>query len=539
MVLDDRDLRGEMKLSLRESVLLGLMVAGGAYLRFSHLDLLEFKSDEAFAAHLALQFVRGGELPTAGLMSSVGVTNPPLFIYLLIPMFLVTTNPAVVSCMIAALGLGAVVMCWHIGRKYYGPVAGLVAAALFAVSPWAVIYSRKIWAQDFVPVFATGLMWALHALVVGKKPKTIFWVALLPLCVVQIHFSGIALTAAVVAILLVLRPKMDWRFAVAGVAAAVVLAVPYLRQQSRNNWEEFRKFAEQRRARNWQIPKGMTIQPASGYPLPRRPSEAWIHALSIMNAGEIEDVLGLSAGADYDRQQIWAGKQRQYFSSDVDWVLWLQRLAVAAALVWLAVSAARSRGKDPAAILLLWVVVPVAVFMVAGLWTYLSYYAILYPAHFVVLGLAAETMARRPKPGGAIAGVVASVFVAANVVFMLSFYEFVRRHGGAQGTYGTGLGYKQTAARYLAERVDVRGLLGNQRLLQIDQISSQGLVASQPQLDLPFLALLHRSSPAGALPTNTTVVIVDASRTNFDPQRVVVGSVQTNFGPMRLYFVER
>src|ERR1041384_8462668 len=87
---------------------------------------------------------------------------------------------------------------------------------MFATAPWAVIYSRKIWAQDFVPVFVTGLMWAMHALVVGQKPKAIFWAVLLPLCVIQIHFSGLALTAMVVAILLLLRPKMDWRFAVAG-----------------------------------------------------------------------------------------------------------------------------------------------------------------------------------------------------------------------------------------------------------------------------------------------------------------------------------
>ena len=36
-------------------------------------------------------------------------------------------------------------------------------------------------------------MWAVHALVFGKKPKAIFWCLLLPLCVVQIHFSGVAL----------------------------------------------------------------------------------------------------------------------------------------------------------------------------------------------------------------------------------------------------------------------------------------------------------------------------------------------------------
>ena len=190
----------------------------GAWLRFQHPELLEFKSDEAFAANQALEFVRGGKLPTSGLMSSVGVSNPPLFVWLLIPMFFLTSNIAVVCGMISVLGLAAVVATWWIGRKYYGSVSGLVAAALFASGPWAVVYSRKIWAQDFVPVLATGTMWAAHSLILGKNPKAIFWLLCLPLCVIQIHYSGFALTASAIAVVVLLRPRIDWRFAVAGVA---------------------------------------------------------------------------------------------------------------------------------------------------------------------------------------------------------------------------------------------------------------------------------------------------------------------------------
>jgi len=79
-----------------------VLVAVGAWLRFQHLELLEFKGDEAFAANRALEFVRGGKLPTSGLMSSVGIPNPPLFCWLLIPMFFISSNVAAVCCMIAS-----------------------------------------------------------------------------------------------------------------------------------------------------------------------------------------------------------------------------------------------------------------------------------------------------------------------------------------------------------------------------------------------------------------------------------------------------
>jgi len=169
--------QGEVLTKRLEWIGLALIVALGAWLRFSHRNLLEFQGDEAYAANLALTAIKTGKLPLAGLMSSVGVTNPPLFAYLLIPMFAINSSPVFVSGCIALLGLAAVVITWHVGRKYYGPMAGLVAGLFFAVSPWAVIYSRKIWAQDFVPFFATGTMWAVHALVLGKKPKAIFLVS--------------------------------------------------------------------------------------------------------------------------------------------------------------------------------------------------------------------------------------------------------------------------------------------------------------------------------------------------------------------------
>ncbi len=462
--------KSSLTLSLKvELLILAAIVAVGAWLRFQHLELLQFAGDEAFAANKALEFVHGGKLPTSGLMSSVGVSNPPLFIWLLIPMFFITSSIAGVCCLIAALGLGAVVATWWIGRKYYSPLTGLVAAALFATAPWAVMYSRKIWAQDFVPVFATATMWAMHALVLGKKPKAVFWVLFLPICVIQIHYSGFALTATAVAILLLLRPKIDWRLAIAGVLAATALAVPFVMAQQKNGWAEWKKMSE---GSHWeQLPPGMTVNPQSGYLFPRRPSEAWRHALAIMNAGEIEDVLGLSAAERFDPNRIWVGKgagQNQYFEPSLtfgDWLPGLQRLAFLAALVWFCVVAAKSvkmllqrevtadDESKRAWILVLWFIVPLGVYLVAGLWTYLSYYVILYPVFFLMFG----ALSPRVVPAKLLVGAMA-VFVAGNIFFTLDVDAYLSRYGGAQGTYGSGLGFKQAAAKFVAAQADPGGL---------------------------------------------------------------------------------
>ncbi len=560
----------------------------GAWLRFSRLDLLEFKSDEAVASWLALRFVKGGILPLTGLMSSVGVTNPPLFIYLLIPMFAINMNPVFVSCCIAVLGLGAVAACWHIGRKYYGAVAGVVCAAMFAVSPWAVIYSRKIWAQDFVPLFSTGAMWAVHALVVGKRPKAIFWALFLPLCVIQIHFSGLALTATVVAILLLLQPKINWRFAAAGVMLAVLVALPYLKFQIENHWVDFHKAAAMAGRQNYHIPDGMTVHPDSGYALPRR--NCWVHALSILNAGQIEDVLGLSTRANLDPNRVWPttrGVTARYFEDTLrlgNWVLVLERIAFGIALVWLAVCAVRSlrrsnsfpfvriedgQGVQTAWILTLWIVLPLGVFVGARLWTYLSYFIILYPAHFLVLGAMTQTLAANVKTAARLAvyGTVTAVLVW-NVAFVADFYRFLDQYGGAHGTYGTVLAQKHDAARFLASRADVQQLTSEGRLWQVDRLiqatpTERVLLTERPQLDLPFLAMMKNKTRAANLPTNTVIFVTDNNRTNFEPRqwaqyRVVVaephgdhmnlmllplnavaGVTLTNFGPMWVFIASR
>jgi hypothetical protein len=520
-----------------EWLALAAIISAGAWLRFSNLDLLEFKGDEAMALHLASKLIHGAGVPLAGLMSSVKVTNPPLFIYLLGPLVLISNSPAFVSCCIAVLGLAAVVVCWHIGRKYYGAVAGLVGAAMFAVSPWAVIYSRKIWAQDFVPVFATGTIWAVHALVVGKKPKAVFWALLLPLCVIQIHFSGLVLTATVVAILLVLRPKIDWRFAAAGVALAALIALPYLKFQTENHWADFSRAAATIGGQKYQIPPGMRVEPNTGYALPQHDYVA--KALAISNAGQLEDILGLSAAPALDPSRVWRGDYFRSRATVVDWLLIGQGWLLVVALVWLVWRGARGDDRPQAWMLALWLVVPVLVYAVTGLWVYLSYFVILYPAPFLVVGWA---VARLWTGHGRMAvGVVTALAVAANVWVLWDVYRFVDRHGGAHGTYGTVLVHKQSAARYLASQVDVPKLMQTGRLLQMDRVGE----LTRARMDVVLLALHARDDEQTTRATNTTVIVVDENRANFNKDaydRWLTSSGEremgwTNFGPLRLHFL--
>jgi hypothetical protein len=181
-------------------------------------------------------------------------------------------------------------------------------------------------------------------------------------------------------------------------------------------------------------------------------------------------------------------------------------------------------------ILVLWVVVPLAVYLVAGLWTYLSYYVILYPVYFVILGALAQ---RAVPPRILVAGI--AVFVVGNIVFLLDVNRYLVQYGGAQGTYGSGLGFKQAAAEYVAARADARELVKENRLLQMDQWQR----AEPAQLDLPFLATMLGRGQGKQLATNSIVLVVDDNRTSYDAKRVNFGGTGTNDGPMHVYVINR
>jgi hypothetical protein len=560
-----------------------VILLAGAWLRFSRLDLLEFQSDEAYAAQLAVDFVRNGNFPLAGLMSSVGVTNPPLFIYLLIPMFMVSSSPVFVSGCIAVLGLLSVLATWHVGRKYYGSVVGLVAAAFFAVSPWAVIYSRKIWAQDFVPVLATGSIWAMHALVLGKNPRAVFWVVMLPLCVAQVHFSGVIMTASVALMILWLRPRMDWRYAVGGLMGALVLLAPYVKFQVDTGWRDFKVAVSQVGGDDAGETRGVpTVHPVTGYRLPGDRPVA--HTLAIMNAGQIEDVLGITADPSLDRSGIHSAKpggQGRYFSEMTGiWgtMLMIQRLACVAAVVWMVsaivmtvrrtrrfpfVSVAEDGEGRGMWVVVLWLVLPAVLFSVAGMRTYLTYFAILYPAHFLAQAVAlVRVTGQKNWP---VAGAVTGLFVLANVAYLLAYYDFVGSMGGAQGTHGTGLGYKIEAAHFLvAHEGDAfrrecqahiglamsrdgderRSLMEVLKHSKLRQLNHEGRI-ELPQLEWPWL--IEEAFRSGAMKGHAAgsekkaIVIWDRNREALSANAYaqLAAMPQTNFGPIHLVIVNR
>jgi Dolichyl-phosphate-mannose-protein mannosyltransferase len=183
--------RGDFKLAEVFIVCLILLLA--AWLRFGWSGVNSFAFDEARLSLISLDMARGGEFAALGMPSSVGVPNLPAAAWIYAIPYLFSTDPLVATQFTGFLSLGAVFGVWLLARRGWGAWAGMAAALYMATSPYSVLYSRSIWAQNLLPVLALAWGWAGFIGAARKNRAAIAANIFLAGFVFQVHFAGIAL----------------------------------------------------------------------------------------------------------------------------------------------------------------------------------------------------------------------------------------------------------------------------------------------------------------------------------------------------------
>lgn len=188
-------------------MVIGILVLA-AYMRLGQPGVTEFKRDEATLSRLALDLAQGENFTWLGIGSSVGFPNSPVSVYLMALPYAAGHNPVLAVLYIGFLNLLAVALVWKFSRRYFGSGAATFAALFYAASPWAAIYSRKIWAQDLLPLFVVATLFTGCLGFLENRPKRWAQLLFLPLLAFtcQIHFGAFVLVP--VAALLI---GLGWR----------------------------------------------------------------------------------------------------------------------------------------------------------------------------------------------------------------------------------------------------------------------------------------------------------------------------------------
>lgn len=196
--------------------------------RLSNLNLIEFKSDEATTVYQTARFFDRPYLIQRGLISGTGAYNFPLFNYMMIPLSLWSRDPIILSGVIATVNSLLIGVFFLFVRRYYGLMTAVFASLLLAFSPWGVIFSRKIWAQDLIFLLLIPYLWLMHELLLKKNSKVVFPLFVLLALLIQLHGSGLFLSAVTVLIFLIMRIRIDFKKATCGFLIGLIPAIPYI-----------------------------------------------------------------------------------------------------------------------------------------------------------------------------------------------------------------------------------------------------------------------------------------------------------------------
>ncbi|MBU0999840.1 glycosyltransferase [Patescibacteria group bacterium] len=173
-----------------------LILALAVFLRFYRLpEYMTFLGDEGRDAIIVKNIIKGINFPLIGPPTSVGnIYLGPLYYYLMaIPMFIFNLNPAAAAGMNAMIGVATVALIYYIGKHWFSPKSGLIAAYLYAISPVTIIYSRSSWNPNPAPFFS---LLAILGLFKAHSSRNYKWLILTGVCAaaaVQMHYLALIL----------------------------------------------------------------------------------------------------------------------------------------------------------------------------------------------------------------------------------------------------------------------------------------------------------------------------------------------------------
>jgi 4-amino-4-deoxy-L-arabinose transferase-like glycosyltransferase len=424
-----------------EIAALVLIMGLAIFLRLGAPSIVEFKRDEANVSTLALDIVHGRQFHLLGIDSSVGIRNAPMSIYLMVPPFVLSSNPMVATTYVGLLNVLAVLLVYMLARRYYGSTAAIIATLLYAVSFWSVIYSRKIWAQDLLaPFILMTVGTALLGFLEGKR-----WAQLLhlPLLAVtgQIHYAAIGLLPITI-YLLVTGRKCLTRYFLMSFVLTILVCLPYFV----GAWQSGMFSADTLK----QLSAAKSTPPADSV------------------TGEVFDLaIFVIAGT---RDYLMIGQQSEPVGEvssslpDFSVLLYTLILSILAAIIWLVARSIWWRdNRTPVDLtLILWLVSTPLIFLPKWTTVYPHYMIPILPAAYLVAGVGAsevwQTIAKRitQRTIQIGLGVVGGLFIFAVVItqiYQFSFLlDFVSNHG-AETSFGIPLGsYLPIRDKVLAQK---------------------------------------------------------------------------------------
>jgi 4-amino-4-deoxy-L-arabinose transferase-like glycosyltransferase len=166
-----------------------------AFLRLYRIgDYMTFLGDEGRDL-LEVKKILSGHLVFLGPRSSAAdFYYGPIYFYLITPfLWLFNYDPVGPAVFIALVGIATVYLVYLVGKKLFNRDAGLLAAALYTVSPLVIAYSRSSWNPNPLPFVSLLVLLITYKAIKEKSWKLFFFSGFLMGLAIQLQYLALFL----------------------------------------------------------------------------------------------------------------------------------------------------------------------------------------------------------------------------------------------------------------------------------------------------------------------------------------------------------
>jgi hypothetical protein len=359
---------------LREQTLSFLLVlVMASLLRLPLPDLTPFGHDEALEAERARPIWYGAR-PVDSEITSWFIPDPAglLYYYALAEPF---PRPAIARVLlISATNVASVLLCYLLARRFFGVRVGLLAGLFYAVNPWAVTFGRQPWVIT-QPLLTTLMLFSAMMVVVRQDRRWIIPFFIAGAAQTQTHLLAVLYGPPVLLTLLLFARKWLAPQLAIGILAGVAIVTPF----AAHLWSLREQLTEALGRGN----RGITLAPD----------------LTAVNLTS-----WLISGYNLDRKLGFDDRAMGVLSVPL---LIVAVLVVALLVIGVVVSVRacvrRAAGWQADALLLIWMLAPLALMTWQSSQVYIHYVLCLVPMPFLLMARGAASLASvqlpSPSPG--------------------------------------------------------------------------------------------------------------------------------------------
>ena len=229
--------------TLKSNWLLIVILLVGAFMRLYKIDAyMTFLGDEGRDSIIVRNLLVNADPILIGPGTSIGsMYLGPLYYYFMAPfLFLSNFSPVGPAIGVALLGIATIYLVFIAGKDWLGEKAGLIAAALFAISPTVIIYSHSSWNPNIMPFFALLSIYSIWRVWKLKQYKWLIITAISFAFVLQSHYLGVLI--APVLIIYWYLSKVPKRYSLISILSFLFLMSPLLIFDIRHDWMNSKAF---------------------------------------------------------------------------------------------------------------------------------------------------------------------------------------------------------------------------------------------------------------------------------------------------------